>query len=706
MGIETLVVIDEYWMSHLRMAEAPEGSKAIEKKAISGDRFGLIKDFMRYVNKGERRIHDVAKVGPASVDKCTMSVEEWDDTVKTRESTGQCKGVFFSTFGQRHMFRRCEEAADELCKLCKGMRDKARKDGVGCVTIEGQEEYEVVHKALFTRPGVVAAMTFWAEESEKMKKEGKMNKGFPYFTAQQAVELLMLTTGVIFANGGRSGRVYKRSQVIVRAQDLYLRESMQNVLLILGREKKKKFEQRFARLVKLGRTIHQQMLSAHEESDMPEVGALQVSDIVREELCRAARWAEQGTRPPKFLSNQVKRLMDWASERKRANKVAKTSGESAAQSPSTSPPSSVSSSPSSPIRQPVSKSRAGVKKALTFRRVRETEAVKPEEHGSVDEEVEESEVPIFKKFEIKQSTIPNAGEGLFLKEAAIHDEAIARYSGVLMSEEEAKKAASSYTVKIAANKYLVAEAGRDWEGCKANCARKARKICNARFAANGRCNVCSKTGKHWIKIFAVGDIGPDTEVLPDYGGEYWPEEGEEKLPTPKSNRRASSSSEQDRDSDSSWKPPASGKVTPKKKQASVIQESDSTKSRPAFKTKIYAVSIGRCVGLFRSAMRMQSSVFKYPGAVNTMFKSEQEANDFLIEKGVTQPMRFWKESYASGTLLQDPQSVVGLDVCFPVGVDMHDDSVQHGVVVEAVMREDNRMWKVQMDDGYVDYVAE
>ena len=311
-----------------------------------------------------------------------MSVEEWDGTVQARESTGQCKGVFFATFGQRHMFKRCEEAADELCKLCTGMRDKARKNGVECVTIEGQEEYEIVHKALFTRPGVVAAMTYWAEESEKMKKGGKMHKAFPYFSAQQAVELLMLNTGVIFANGGKSGRVYKRSQVIVKAQDLYLRENMENMLLILGREKKKKFEQRFARLVKIGKSIHEQMLSANAESDMPEVGALQVSDIVREELCRAARWTEKGTRPPKFLSNQVKRLVDWATESRRENKVAKSGGESTAQSPSTSPPSSVSSSPSSPVRQPVLKGKAGVKKALTFRKVREMEAVKPNENGS------------------------------------------------------------------------------------------------------------------------------------------------------------------------------------------------------------------------------------------------------------------------------------------------------------------------------------
>ena len=299
------------------------------------------------------------------------------------ESQGQCKGIFFSTFGQRHMFRRCEEAAEELCQLCKGMRDKTRDDDVECVTIEGQEAYEVVHKALFTRAGVVATragvvagMTYWDKESEKMTKEVKMPKSFSYFTAQQAVELLILSTGVIFANGGKSGRVYKRSQVIVHQQDVYLRENLENMLIILGREKKKKFEQRFTRVVKIGALIHKQMLSANANSGMPEVGALHTSDVVREELCRAARWTEKGTRAPKFLSKPVKQLVDWAVSRRRKSKGTKSDGNFTAQSTSTSPPSSVSSSPSSPSREPMQKSRAGVKQSLTFRRVVDEKASK------------------------------------------------------------------------------------------------------------------------------------------------------------------------------------------------------------------------------------------------------------------------------------------------------------------------------------------
>ena len=204
------------------MADKGGDGKTVEAKANCGDRFGLIKDFLRYVKKGERRIQDVAKVGPASVEKCTMSVEEWDKTVKARKVSGQCKGVFFSTFGQRHMFRRCEAAAEELCALCCDMREKARKDGVENVSIEGQEAYEVVHKALFTRAGVVAAMTYWDSDSERLKLEGGVDKAFPFFTAQQMVQMLMLETGVIFENGGKSGRVYKRSQMHCGARSRYV----------------------------------------------------------------------------------------------------------------------------------------------------------------------------------------------------------------------------------------------------------------------------------------------------------------------------------------------------------------------------------------------------------------------------------------------------------------------------------------------------
>ena len=699
-------------------------NEVIEKDAICGNRFGLIKGFLRYVKEGERRIEDVAKVGPASVEKCTLAVEEWDRVVKARETTGQCKGIFFSTFGQRHMFRRCEAAAKELCSLCKSMREIARKEGIGTVSIEGQDEYEVVNKALFTRAGVVSAMTYWEKQSEKIKTEGKVHKLYPFFTAQQVVQLLMMTTGVIFENGGKGGRVYKRSRIVVEAQDRYVKECMGYMLQILCKEKKKQFEQRFARVVKIAKLIHGEMIVANVGSEMPEVGAVQTSDVVREELCRAAKWTAKGTRAPKFLSNNVTQLSDWAKKRRMsAGTETKSEMESSVHSPSTSPPASVSSSPTSPpkrVRTPAKALRP--RKPLVMHKVG-GDAVAggkaSEDDERDDKGTQEVGVPVFKKFEIRTSTIPGAGDGLFLTESAVHDEAIARYSGILMSKEQARASKSKYKVKISEDQYLCAGRDEDWEGQKANCARKAKRKCNARFAANNRCNFCEKTGKHWIKIFAVGSIEPQDEVLPDYGDEYWSEEeGEEKtpLPPPKSNKKATSSSgDEGGDSDSSWKPSpmveseGRGKRRLSSRSAgatSSTKEHDDSSSRRPFRRKIYAVTVGRCVGLFRSTVRMQSSVFKYHDQSFGKFMSEVEAKDYMIGNGIDEPKRFWLSSYESGTLVSDPESVLGQDVYFPVGKGMYDEDVRHGVVTESMILEDRRMWKVQMDDGLIDRMSE
>ena len=702
---------------------AANSNEVIEKSAICGNRFGLIKGFLRYVKEGERRIEDVAKVGPASVEKCTLAVEEWDRTVKARETTGQCKGIFFSTFGQRQMFRRCEVAAKELCSLCGSMRETARKGGIGTVSIEGQEEYEVVNKALFTRAGVVSAMTYWEQQSEKIKTEEKVHKLYPFFTAQQVVQLLMMRTGVIFDNGGKGGRVYKRSRIVVEAQDRYLRECMGYMLEILRKEKKKQFEQRFARVVKIAKLIHEEMMAANVGSEMPEVGAIQTSDVVREELCRAAKWTKKGTRAPKFLSGNVTQLSEWMKKRRlSAGTGSKSELESSIHSPSTSPPASVSSSPTSPqqrTRNPAKASRP--KKPLVMHKVGgdETGGKATEDEAQEEEEPQDIGVPVFKKFEIRESTIPGAGEGLFLTESAVHDEAIARYSGILMSKAQAKESKSRYKVKISADQYLCAGRDDDWEGQKANCARKAKRKCNARFAANNKCNYCKKTGKHWIKMFAVGNIEPQDEVLPDYGDEYWSEEeGEERtpLPPPKSNKKATSSgSETGGDSDSSWKPSKMVESEGRGKRrmsmrlveaASGTNEHVDSSSKKIYRRKIYVVTVGRCVGLFRSAVRAQSSAFKYPGQSIGKFMSEEEARDYMIGTGVAEPKCFWKSSYKSGSLLQDPGSAVGQDVYFPVGKGMYGEGVQHGVVTESTIQEDSRIWKVQMDDGSVDRMSE
>ena len=208
------------------------------------------------------------------------------------------------------------------------------------------------------------------------------------------------------------------------------------------------------------------------------------------------------------------------------------------------------------------------------------------------------------------------------------------------------------------------------------------------------------------------------EVLPDYGDEYWPEDGAAPLPPPKSNYQSPSSNDGGEDSDSSWEPPPSAiERTPttrprSTRKAPVLPASNdeqvkaSAISRALYKRKIYVVAVGRCVGLFRSVVRVNSSALKYPGQEIGKFTSEGEARDYLAERGVEEPTCFWKSSYASGTLVQDPDAVVGQDVYFPVGRGVHADEVQHGVVTSSVVQEDNRMWKVQMDDGFIDTMSE
>ena len=96
--------------------------------------------------------------------------------------------------------------------------------------------------------------------------------------------------------------------------------------------------------------------------------------------------------------------------------------------------------------------------------------------------------PTFKQFEIRQSTIPDAGRGLFLNETADHGEEIVRYSGKLLSKAQMMESNSKYIIRIAENKYLCAQGKYEWDGRIMNCARKAKRKYNARFQVNAKCN--------------------------------------------------------------------------------------------------------------------------------------------------------------------------------------------------------------------------
>ena len=794
------------------------GKKQIEKLAAGGKRFELMSALLKHVPKGARSVADANKVGPAHIEKCKMAVKKWDRSVKERKDNGQCKGIFFTSFQQTHSFRRCEavaKAGQEFCDLCKRMRETTRKSGLDFISGKGQPEYEIVKKSVFTRPGVVASMKWWNEKAKEMQEKEKLQKGFPFFSAQEMVSWLLVKGGVVFENGGKGGRPYRRSAVLVAAQDEYLRECMENCMIILRFGTKKKFKNRMEGIIEVADKIGKQMLEANVGGEMSQIGAIQKPDIVREELARAARVMAQTKKEAAAHSRGVNRLAKWAEERARKSQQRA--------SPSAT---SISSSESSPPKPKAT--RSGKKQPLRMAKVgTDAKSEKQEPEETDQSKTTEQAVPVFKQFEIKQSTIKEAGRGLFLKEKAENGEEIARYSGKLLTKEQAMKSGSEYIIRVTDNQYLCAEADDEWEGKYINCARKAGKKVNARFQANGKCNFCEVSKKHYLKVYAVGRIMPEEEAWADYNNAYWRnEKGElEQLPTPKSNRVTE---EEDNGHSSEWKPEdgeesgtvaaqllfasspeaSPGKGGGEKEEGPLRRSSRLKKEREERKAleakvkqeempegdefeeegandngeegredsdddgkggvdeedhddddeddereddqqdegdggeasdeqeddneeeqeqndengnkdlmhgfrkvvmkprKVYAVSVGRCVGIFRSTMRMRSSIFRYPGAYHTKFLSEKEAEEFLRQSGISRPVKYWERTFASGALVQRPQSVTGRDVCFPAGKSWSSEDIKHGVVLGPVFQHDQWMWRVQMDQGQVDCMSE
>ena len=783
---------------HCRMAARSAskmlGREEIEKLTICGKRFELMKEMLKYVPKGIRRIADVKHVGPASAKKCKMLAKKWDKVVNARGDEGeQCKGIFFTSFGGKNIFRRCEEVAEAegVCSLCKSMREASDKKGSGMVTVEGQQEYAINEKSLFRRQGVLKSIKFWDEESQKAKKEGILAKDYPYFSAQEIVSLLMVQAGVIFKDGGKGGRRYKRSEIVVKAQDEYLRKAMESCLIILKYENKKKFEKRFADMMVVAEKVHQQMLEANVGAEMAQVGAIQAPDIVRDELTRAARISEQEKKRTKMFSGHARRLAEWALAREKK-------GQEEMQRNLARDGSSDSVSSTSPVLRTSENKKSGPKTPLKLLRVEtEDEQQVAQREGAliVDGTM------AFKKFEIKESTISGAGRGLFLMEKAVHKEAIARYSGKLMSKEEAMASSSQYIVQVAKDKFLCAEGENEWEGKMANCSRMAQAVCNARFQANGRLNYCLLSKKFWIKIYAVGKIEPGDEVLPDYNREFWQGKdipGAESLPTPTSNYKTEEEGESESGYEEEGKDGASSSNEAVRRSSRVLeqekkkrQEQEEMRKRKEELEKqsemrkrqeelekqqeqqdsleeeeegnsqeesddeedplgggadevdgmgddqedgkgrddvsedeeddgvrvpvvvprrtivsgrrIYAVSVGRCMGMFRSVARMQSAVLRYPRGEHSKFSSEKDAEGFLIERGITNPRKYWKYQYSLGELSEAPESVVGLDVAFPVGLGVR---ASLGTVINSSFREDQYMWTVQMVHGQIDHVSE
>ena len=704
----------------------------IAKLAEEGDRFSILEHLLPRVPLGTIWFSDTAKVGPANAEKCQVPLKVWEEAMRTRKRNNRCKGMFLSSFGRNHSSRHCEKATatdTDLCSTCLRMWTAAKVSESQCVSVKGRSEYEIITKALFSRPGVIENMRYWDKSSKAFREGKKLEQDYPYFSASEMVEMLLLDSMVVFKGGGRSGRTYARSAIIVEAQDEFVRVCMKCILVILRFERKQNFVKRWKSLVKTACNIHEQMLSNAQAKD-EQVGAIQAADVIREELARSAEQSAWEHHSAKHMSIRAKRLGDWASAKKRTD--ACSSSESVSSTSPTMVPKSKPSSNSQP---------------LNFKPVRK-EAVKKQSqeksNSRYDRDDDQVLEPKHKRFVIKQSGISGAGKGLFLTESAKHNEQIFRYSGRVINKKQAMDSDSAYIVKISDDVYLDGQGNDEWEGKMANCARKAGKKPNARISAATRYNICDKTSKCWVPLFAIGDLQPQ-EILVDYGDAYWSnEEGVSPLQSPESADGKSDVTD-NRASDSDYVPQNINSCVhtgPPRVSERIAKENNKSNDSRKFETpkqqeprrneqdeqegnnerhndhqsrvdsfslssEVYAVGVGRCVGIFKSATRVYSVTHRFPGKTVRRFGTTVEAERYLKRAGINTPIRYWQSKYASGTLTLAPRSVIGTKVCFPAGLDASYYATRGwGKVESTFMDVDTRVWVVCLPNGFRDTMTE
>ena len=121
-----------------------------------------------------------------------------------------------------------------------------------------------------------------------------------------------------------------------------------------------------------------------------------------------------------------------------------------------------------------------------------------------------------KQLEVKESTIPGAGKGLFTKIFIPKGTRIVEYKGRLTTWKEVENDyKNGYIYFISNNKVIDAKSYKKALGRYANDAKGLSRIKGI--------NNNSVYEQHGDKIFikAVKDIIPGSEILVDYGQDYW-----------------------------------------------------------------------------------------------------------------------------------------------------------------------------------------
>ena len=768
----------------VRMAFRTPSKAKVATIADRNDRFELLASILPRVPLGTRLLCDVKKVGPANPNTFKLPMSAWKERLKI-ESGKRCRGTFCAAFNRKQLTRQCELVAstgEVTCTTCSLITKQTENPDAQEISLEATEAYVMTKIAVFSRKAIKDCMGLWYDEAKKRKAEFKTSKQYPFYSAHEAIEMLLCDSLVIHRDGGRGGKSYARSDCMIQAQNEYVQICIPFLLDILAFEKKQEFKLRWKQLTSAATCIHEQMQHQNANGEMPQVGAIQASDVVREELARAAQVAKLKRAPARHLSLPVQRLLDWARDKRMKRPKRKESLESV----------------DTPNPDATESQHTDVTSAVAP--ALDMVPVPPPTSGpsTLEELMKEFSFPAPKKTLVQQSTVPEAGLGLFLLESSKDNEMVARYSGTVLSAKQAAQSKSEYKLQVNKDLCIDAKQKGHLEARYIKDARKAGKEPNVRFGASLKARYCKKTGVAWVPVFAIGDIVAPVEMWADYGSEFW-EAGEGKVGSRQSQSQEPIPGDEegdiDRESDEDFVPPPSaasgmensqngpmtrsrtshahaqhakatessltdstggtrdadttpveaeqmhsnsglsdkrvvgttnGKAqtepsvqtsTAKQLQFSSPSESDSSKqadeqswSTTSHKKNrkpsqvIYAVAVGRCVGMFQSSNRMQASISGYPKSQCKRCKSEGAARAYLASFCIHDPVVYWKRQQQRDTTIQThPRKWLQRQVFFPVGLpDSFYEAGGHGRVIDLSIENGKCTWSVKMDNGFID----
>ena len=118
---------------------------------------------------------------------------------------------------------------------------------------------------------------------------------------------------------------------------------------------------------------------------------------------------------------------------------------------------------------------------------------------------------------VKDSTVPDAGRGLFATRRFKRGKRVTKYSGRVVR----KGTRGDYVLNINQTQSLDAGGLNNLPGRFINDPKGTRRRANVRFSRSSRINTDNATGKRYVPIIALRTIQPGHEVLVNCGRNYW-----------------------------------------------------------------------------------------------------------------------------------------------------------------------------------------